>query len=104
MLLQIFQTNTSISRSRIFHHLKRFIPEYRKIIFLDVCSILLTADIPIETDIEIYIFVDNMLYFILKNIENVTRNLQNHLKKIENWTKDNKIKINLNKCSHITFT
>lgn len=43
-----------------------------------------TVDISIKPDIEIYAD-DTIIFSIYKNIENATRKLQNHLKKIENW-------------------
>lgn len=71
---------------------------------------LFSANVPTITDrnllMEIQKFIcadDAVIFSRNRNVEIATANLQNHLRKRENWKESNKIKINSYRCSHITF-
>ncbi|KAK2578436.1 hypothetical protein KPH14_012564 [Odynerus spinipes] len=66
---------------------------------------IFTADLPTVLNTETYTFADDTaILSVKKNVKTATSTLQNHLQKMEDWMRNNKIKINITKCSHITFT
>ena len=67
--------------------------------------LLYTADLPINENVIISTFADDTAILMShKNTHAASRELQNHLYKIEEWLKNWRIKVNESKSTHITFT
>ena len=85
------------------HHSKRYTPQGN--VLGSILYALFTVGLPAAPGTKIYTFADDTaILSTQKSIIKATKILQNHLNKIEKWTKNNKIKINTTKCVHITFT
>ena len=56
-------------------------------------------------NIHISTFADDTAFLsINENPQQATRNLQNHIVELQSWLKLWRIKVNENKCTHVTFT
>lgn len=70
-----------------------------------VLYLMYTADLPVTDKVMISTFADDTAILTSHNIpETASKELQNHLKKIEDWMTKWRIKVNENKSTHVTFT
>ncbi len=70
-----------------------------------VLYLLYTADLPTSNDVITSTFADDTAFLAThKNPQTASRELQDHIYKVEEWMKKWRIRVNENKSSHITFT
>lgn len=70
-----------------------------------ILYLLYTADLPVTNKVIISTFADDTAILMShSNPETASKELQNHLKKVEDWLKTWRIKVNENKSTHVTFT
>ncbi len=70
-----------------------------------ILYLLYTADLPTSKNVITTTFADDTAILVTnKNPQTASRELQNHLVEIDKWLKKWRIKVNENKCVHLTFT
>jgi hypothetical protein len=70
-----------------------------------ILYLLYTADLPVSNKVIISTFADDTAILVShSNPETASKELQNHLKKVEDWLKTWRIKVNENKSTQVTFT
>ena len=66
---------------------------------------IFTADLPTTNDTSIFTFADDTAVITMHSDPTTAHNkLQHHIQEIEKWLSKWKIKVNSEKCNHITFT
>lgn len=70
-----------------------------------ILYLLYTADLPTSSNVVTSTFADDTAIMVTnKNPQTASRDLQEHLSKVENWLERWRIKVNESKSTHITFT